>query len=249
MKIAFLFLTRCNHHSEICWNLFFKNINPDLYSIYCHPKSIPSQVFLKNNLVKNMISTKWADISLVRATLILLANAYKEKKNSHFILLSESCVPIVNFSILYKRIKKLEQSVFHFKHLSNKLNRYQLLSPVIRNKLSFSNFYCQHQWMLLLRNDVIFFISQDLTNYFSATPASDEHYFISLMVLYKKYKNIINKKITYCDWSDQSSMHPKIYDKLNINFIHKLQKEGYLFIRKVGKTYQPDRNHIQILLS
>lgn len=249
MKIAFLFLTRCNHHSEICWNYFFKNINPELYSIYCHPKSIPSQFFLKNNLVKNMIPTKWADISLVRATLILLANAYKDIKNTHFILLSESCVPIVNFMVLYNRIKKLEHSVFHFKHLSNKLNRYQLLSPVIKNKLSFSNFYCQHQWMLLVREDVRFFIGQDLTNYFSKIAVADEHYFISLLVLNKKYKNIINKKITYCDWSDSSSMHPKIYNTININFIYKLQKEGYLFLRKISRGYQPDRNHIQILLS
>ena len=249
MKIAFLFLTRKNHNSELCWNIFFKNIENKLYSIYCHPKNTPDQDFLKKNLVSNIIPTKWADISLVRATLILLSNAYKDLDNTHFILLSESCIPIVSFNYLYKSLSKNNNSCIHFKHLSNKLNRYQQLMYNIKNKLSFEHFYCQHQWMLLIRDDVKFFISRDLTSYFSKIPVSDEHYFISLIVLYKKNKNIINKKITYCNWENNISMHPKIYNYLTPKQLFQLQNDGFYFMRKISKDFKLNRFLINALSS
>ena len=239
-KIAFLFLTRNNHNSSICWDLFFKNVDKKLYSIYCHPKTVPTQHFLKDNIVKNNIPTKWADISLVRATLVLLYNAFKDKDNCFFILLSDSCIPIINFKILYNNILKLNKSQIHYKYLYNKLNRYNLLNPNIKKKIRFSDFYCQHQWMILNKDLVSFFLKNDLTYLFNKVPVADEHYFISLLIMFSKENDILNKKITYCNWTNTQSMHPKTYSIINTELIINLQKQGFYFIRKVCKSFKPN---------
>ena len=75
-KLSFLFLTKGNHNSIDIWNLFFKNISLDKYSIYTHPKIKPTQKLLYENIIPNVVNTKWGDISLIKATLQLLKYNY-----------------------------------------------------------------------------------------------------------------------------------------------------------------------------
>ena len=189
MKIAFLFLTIKDHKCPKIWELFFKNIPHELYNIYCHPKLIPDTYFLRNNIIQNRIDTRWGDISLVRATILLYNEAYKDVTNKFFILLSDSCVPAVNFFTIYENLFKLDKNIISYKHLNNKLNRYRLLSPLMREKIEFKYFFSQHQWMILKRNLVKIFISTDYTRHFAYLPASDEHYFICVLKLFKLVLN------------------------------------------------------------
>ena len=240
-KIAFLFLTKGNHNCEIAWNLFFRNIPVSEYRIYCHPKTLPTQDFLKNNTLSSRTPTRWGDVSLIRATLLLLKTAYQDKENHYFILVSDSCIPIVNFTTLQETLFQTGRSIMAWRHIQNRLDRYQKLPVNIRAKLSFNHFYSQHQWMVLRRDHVKLAIQHSLLDAFTAVHACDEHYFVSLFyllgVLFKE-TDFLNRKVTYCDWSDVTAMHPKHFNSLDNQLIWKAHQKHCLFLRKVNPHSQ-----------
>ena len=90
MKFAFLFLTYDNINNS---EHIIKFIDKD--NLYIHPK-FPGN--LKSNLKKYVISdlvkTEWGKYSIVKATINLLKEAYKNKDNEYFILLSSDSYPI-----------------------------------------------------------------------------------------------------------------------------------------------------------
>lgn len=241
-KLAFLFLTIGKHKSEESWKLFFNNIDPLLYNIYCHPKNekLLSNSFLKSHIIPDRVNTKWGDISLVKATLCLLKYSYlDDNKNKYFILISDSCVPIIDFSTIYKKItNNNNKSIIHYKLINNREDRYNRLPLFFKNKIDYKYFYSQHQWMVLNRYHTNIFINNDFTNIFSKMHAADEHYFIIILYLKGEFKNITNHKITYCDWSDKSSSHPKEFNIINNNLLGKLYSENLFFIRKISKQYK-----------
>ena len=49
---------------------------------------------LKKYCIKDKVKTKWADISLIKATLKLFNIAFKNENNKYFILLSDKCIPL-----------------------------------------------------------------------------------------------------------------------------------------------------------
>ncbi len=236
-KLAFLFLTKGNHSCEVAWNLFFKNVDVSKYSLYNHPKSQPTQPFLKNNIIHHTTPTQWGDISLVKATLLLLQAAYTDTKNSYFILVSDSCIPVVDFQTLYYKLHSNNKSYLYYRHIGNRLDRYQKLSAVVRNKLAFHHFYSQHQWMILYRPHVKLAIDNNLISDFRWVHACDEHYFVSLFYLLGVLKReFINQKTTYCDWSDVTAMHPKTYTTITKAIINTAHRHQTFFIRKIANN-------------
>ena len=231
-KIAFLFLSIGNHKSEIIWKHFFNNIPYSEYSIYSHLKTKSTQPFLSSNKIKGVI-TNWGDISLVKATLLLLLNAYQDPSNHFFILVSDSCIPIISFRKLKNRLRKINKSWIHYRHYSNKYSRYRQLSLNLQKKISFGNFYCQNQWMCLVRPDVQCILRFPLVNEFSQVKVADEHYFISIFYLLNRLNHIYNHKITYCDWSENLA-HPKEFKYLSDEFLQDIIEKNHLFLRKVS---------------
>jgi hypothetical protein len=243
-KLAFLFLTVRNHKCPGAWELFFKDVPTDSYSIYCHPKYPPTQPMLSNNVIANITPTRWGDISLVKATILLIREALDDPENQYFILVSDSCIPIVDFRLLYESISqsgKQGLSYIHYKHIPNRLDRYSKLSPIIRNRIKWKDFNSQHQWMILNKKHAIMCMKSvpKLIKYFTKVHAVDEHFFVTLFQILGVLKNeFINKKTTFCDWSDVSSMHPKTYHKLSNQFVYNLQSTGCFFVRKVSENLQ-----------
>lgn len=239
-KIAFLFLTIQNHNCPKIWSCFFKGIPTNLYSIYCHPKKPPTQPFLRNNVIRTLIPTKWGDISLVKATLLLLREALTDNLNQHFILLSDSCIPIIDFSFLRKTLSNppfIGKSLLHYKHIANRDQRYSRLSPKIRSHLPWEKFYSQHQWMILNRkhSELCVKLSPTLLGHFNYVHAVDEHYFVTLFQLSNVLeKEILNYKSTYCNWKDKSAMHPKMFHQVSEQAILEAQHCGCFFFRKVS---------------
>ena len=110
-KIAFLFLTIDNlKHSDI-WNTYFKSIDKKKYNIYVHPKN-PDKVtddLLKNNIINELVETKHG--FLVEAMVKLMENALKDKDNKFFVFISDSCIPIKKFDIMYEELFKIDKSI------------------------------------------------------------------------------------------------------------------------------------------
>lgn len=242
--IGFLFLIKQELHAVSFWEEFFHQAPPDQYEIYVHAKH-PNQIktdWLQQNLVSHLVPTRWGDISLVKATYCLFHEAYQNKKIQQVVLVSDSCLPTVPFSVFYREITRSNKSWIHYKHLSNKLDRYQSLHPFIREKVPFTRFYSQYQWLMLQRRHLKIALEyHHWIPYFNRVPAVDEHFLISIFaylgILRREFEN---RKLTYCDWnSHPTEMHPREFKILDRRFVRRVfQEQGCLLLRKVAKGFQ-----------
>lgn len=231
MKIAFCFLTYNNIIRNDIWDKFFENVDKNKYIVFIHPKKqFPS----KYNIVKNIIPTKSkTHISVVRATIQLLRETYEsDKEITHFIFITQSCIPLYKFDDIYNFITTFKQSIISSINNHHR-ERYLNLSTTIKNLISENNFVKQHANMMLIRDDVEFLIKIDFTHHFEKILCPDEHYFINILkYLYKR--NIINKQINFCNF-DMNRTQAVEFNNINIKLINKLREYGFLFMRKVTK--------------
>ncbi|KAG5603860.1 hypothetical protein H5410_025352 [Solanum commersonii] len=99
-RVAFLFLTRGRLPLAPLWEMFFKG-HEGLFSIYIHTspdfnyEPPPSSVFYKRRIPSQAV--QWGRSTMIDAERRLLANALLDISNERFILLSESCIPFLQF--------------------------------------------------------------------------------------------------------------------------------------------------------
>lgn len=225
-KIAFLFLLVRNPNKIDEWIKFFKNANKKHFSIYVHcsfPNNITEPIFVKN-LIKNIIPTRWGDISLVKAMINLLREAYKDPEITHFHFVSDSCVPLYPFCDTYNMMTK-----------SNKSNIEYIIDNERDNErdIRFNN-YRQSQWITLIRKHVEFFLSNDYTNMFIKCEIPDESYFINTLLYIKPNEKdrIIPESLTYVCWNCDVP-RPKTYKTIDDNTISDVYSGNCLFMRKI----------------
>lgn len=238
-KIAFCFLTYDLIIRNDIWNKFFEGIDYNKYSVFIHAKNIINynQFYytFQYQYVKNPVYTKSkSDISIVKATLQLLKEAYiSDQSITHFIFLSQSCIPLYNFKTIYEKINKMNNSIISCIQ-KNKLNRYNLLDPSMKRYIHPNLFLKQQPNMMLIRDDVSRFIREDYTEYFKELECPDEHYFINIMInLFKK--RFIIKQITFCNPILDRTQALE-FNNINNDFINTIKGLGFLFMRKVGKN-------------
>ena len=236
MKIALCFLTYKNLSQNIFWKNLIKD-NLDKYSIFIHNKYEfdDKNDFFYKYCLNNKIKTEWGTISLVKATLLLFKEAIKDKNNEFFVLLSDKCIPLYNLDYIYKSIFKINNNIISSydrnKERFNFMNNKEFISK--------ENFKKQHQWMILNRNTVIFFLENNFLEDFGDNfYIPDEHYFINVI---NKYNIMyLNKLITYTNWNEPSDLEiykkfPKTYTKISKKLIKKIREyNNYFFIRKIG---------------
>jgi len=243
-KLAFCFLTIDNIHQDKYWQLFFNN-NNDRYNIYIHPK-YPDKVsnYFKKYIIKELIETKWGDLSLVNATINLYREAYKDEDNKIFILVSDSCIPIYDFDYIYNKFI----NEYDMNNVINIINtRDNQITLHYNNRFiplhkknpkmfpSFNKFKKQSQWCAFNRPTVNFIINNNYTELFNTSHVPDEHYFINIFEYFNiPYKNI---KMTFDNWIEKSDNKykpfPKTYTKINPKIINNIKKTKALFMRKV----------------
>lgn len=246
MKIAFCFLTYDDIIRYDIWNTFFENIDENKYNVFIHPKNIGINITkykFKYNIIKNRIITKGKDdISIVQATLKTLEEAYEYDKNiSHFIFLSQSCIPIYNFDTIYKIIMASQYSIISLIE-NNKKDRYNQLLASFKKYIHINNFVKQQPNMMLIRNDVADLIRNNYSIYFQHIQCPDEHYFINIMISILK-KKFIKKQIHFCN-PDFNRTQALEFNNINKDFIDKIRKYGFLFMRKVTVKSIIDTNYL-----
>ncbi|KAA3485968.1 Advillin [Gossypium australe] len=110
-KIAFMFLTPSSLPFEKLWDMFFRG-HEGKFSVYVHAsKGKPvhvSRYFLNRDIRSDEVV--WGKISMVDAEKRLLAHALQDTDNQHFVLLSESCVPLHNFDYIYNYLMHANMS-------------------------------------------------------------------------------------------------------------------------------------------
>ena len=237
MTIAFCFLTIGDLKKGDYWKSFFANVESNKYNIYINNKiKIVDPYFQKYVIPNRYTHTKWAHISLIIATLKLFQEALKEPTNEYFVLLSDSCIPIVSFNKVEEFILSNDSNIFqNVQHTSNSKGINQRfknadLSYITKDVISKAS-----QWTILKRDFVEFCVKNvDLINKFGTDFwCPDEHYFIVLCIKNGfQYKSI---DYTFMDWNT-SPCHPKVFTNLKQQQLIELQ-QSYLFLRKVSPKF------------
>ena len=142
-KIAFCFLLYEHIKHNSIWENFFLEDSNCTHNIYSHikKKSPKTHSWIERNKV-NTISTKWCDESLVFAWILMLKKALKDKSNKYFILLSDQCIPLYNYTTLYNKITRSKKSRIHLNTNISLFNK---------KVYDFTGLYYADQWMVLNR--------------------------------------------------------------------------------------------------
>jgi len=238
-KLALLFLTRADHLCPGGWTEYLASGKGEI-SIIGHAKNPEAltQNFLKENQIPKHISTRWADISLVRATILLLKEALEDSSLTHFVLLSESCIPTKSFPALIEFLKTDARSwIFHESRkeidpkLHLKVKRFDELSFIPPEQRRF-----QSQWMLLNREVAEIIAGNDLTKLFENVFAPDEGYFITLLMMMGfPAEEIINDKITWSRWGEDAG-HPDHFETLTGEHWSEALRASGFFARKFTES-------------
>ncbi|XP_052201783.1 glycosyltransferase BC10-like isoform X2 [Diospyros lotus] len=154
-KVAFLFLARRNLPLDFLWRSFFENADVANFSIYVHSEpgflfdeSTTRSAFFYDRQLTNSIKVAWGEASMIQAERLLLGVALEDPANQRFVLLSDSCVPLYNFSYIYSYLMASPKS-FVDSFLDKNESRYNPeMSPIIpKNKWRKGS-----QWISLVRS-------------------------------------------------------------------------------------------------
>lgn len=253
-KIAFMFLTKGPLPLAPLWERFFKGHS--LYSIYIHslpsyePRFPSTSVFYDRQIPSQI--AEWGRMSMCDAERRLLANALLDISNEYFILVSESCIPIYNFTVIYHYITRSKYSFMGAFDDPGPFGRGRY-NPNMLPEVNISQWRKGSQWFEVNRKLASIIIS-DSTYYPKflefCRPACyvDEHYFPTLLTI--RAPNLMaNRSLTWVDWS-RGGAHPATFGAPDITemFMKKLH-EGkeclyndkpstvcYLFARKIAPS-------------
>lgn len=167
---------------------------------------------------------------MVEAERRLLANALLDYSNQRFVLLSESCIPLFNFSTVYTYL-------MNSKH--NFVESYDLEGPVGRGRyniqmsptLTVDQWRKGSQWFQMDRDLAVEVISDKkyfsvFKNYCDGQCYADEHYLPTLVSMNFGERNS-NRTLTWVDWS-KGGPHPGKFNRMDVTeeFLEKLRGEN-----------------------
>lgn len=206
-------------------------------------------VFLWTLSFSHLQHVEWGTVSLVDAEKRLLANALLDFSNERFVLLSESCIPVYNFPIVYKYLINSEYSFVESYDDPSRYGRGRYNRKMLPD-IKLFQWRKGSQWFEIHRALAVHVVSD--TKYYSVfkkycRPACypDEHYIPTYLNMFHGPRNA-NRTVTWVDWS-LGGPHPATYMKVNVteSLIQSIRNNGtecsynsemssicYLFARK-----------------
>ncbi|KAG6558084.1 hypothetical protein Mapa_000265 [Marchantia paleacea] len=220
-KIAFMFLTKGPLPLYKLWEKYFKG-HRDLFSIYVHATpgfrlDVPySSVFYGRQIPSQ--EARWGEMSMCDAERRLLANALLDFSNERFVLLSESCIPVFNFTMFYDHVINSRASFVGAFDDPGPFGRGRY-NPNMEPEVRVEQWRKGAQWFEVSRKHAIFIVSD--TKYYpkfrdfcKPNCYVDEHYITTMMFI--EFPNeIANRSVTSVDWSRGGS-HPAMFNKHDI---------------------------------
>lgn len=188
----------------------------------------------------------------------LLANAFLDQSNQRFILLSESCIPLFNFTTIYNYLMNSKVSFLASFDDPRKQGRGRY-NPKMLPNITIQDWRKGSQWFELHRELAILVISDQkyysiFEQYCHPPCYNDEHYLPTLAKILFPDQISKNRGITWVDWSHVAS-HPGRFIKSDITqeFLNLIRfgltnctyngnvtSMCFLFARKfVGDTLKP----------
>ncbi|KAK3021004.1 hypothetical protein RJ639_046034 [Escallonia herrerae] len=230
-KVAFMFLTKGDLPLAPLWEKFFRG-HEGLYSIYVHCQSsfngtFPGESVFRGRRIPSK-EVEWGKFSMVEAERRLLANALLDFSNQRFVLLSESCIPLFNFSTIYSYLINSTETF---------VESYDLWGPVGRGRynyrmkplISLEQWRKGSQWFEGDRHLALEVVSDRryfplFKKYCKPACYSDEHYLPTFVSLRSWMKNS-NRTLTWVDWS-KGGPHPAKFSRTHVT-LELLQEMRY----------------------
>lgn len=209
-KIAFLFLILDNPNFPQIWDYYFKG-NENKINIYIHPKYPLEHTWKPQHIIKNLKPTGWGFI--VDAYMELFKTAYQNKENYKFITISESCVPIKPFDVLYNEQinNNISLSLIKIMKISNYDYNARLSKEI---KFKFKNHLIKHYARMCLTRTHVNDLIQNIQNVkiFGKMHVGDEFFLSSITPL----KNYIDMAVTFDDWEYVDKIKKKIKNDIKL---------------------------------
>ncbi|KAK6925275.1 Glycosyl transferase, family 14 [Dillenia turbinata] len=230
-KVAFMFLTRGPLPLGPLWEKFFKG-NEGLYSIYVHMH--PSfnltihedSVFYMRRIRSKIV--EWGKPNMVDAEKRLLSNALLDFCNERFVLLSESCIPLFNFTTIYNYLINSKESFIESYDDPSKVGRGRYNKQMLP-AISLSDWRKGSQWIEVNRKLAIEIISDKkyyelFQKQYIEINCMDEHYIPTLANMLFTTQNS-NRTITWVDWSHRGKHRPAEFEgaSISIEFINHIR--------------------------
>jgi hypothetical protein len=236
-KIAFLFLVIDDINFPNIWDFYFRNFE-DKINIYIHPKNPNKTKWHKECIIRDLRETSWGHI--VDAYRALFTEALKDKDNVKFITVSESCVPIKPFDVMYHDIMYNKNESF-VKILPIKSYDWQtrindkIIDTVGENKL------IKHYARMCLSRTHIeqLLASKTKLDLFIRTHVGDEFFLSSITPL----SNINNFAVTFDDWEFVEKQKKDIKNIIKQLYI---EQETYKNIDNTSKILNLKSQHDEI---
>jgi hypothetical protein len=244
-KIAFCFLIYDCINCEELWNIFFKNVDPNKYSIYIHYKTNKPLKYFEKYKLDNCIETKYADVSLAKAYNVLFKKAYEDIDNYKFVIVSGSCIPFKSFDFIYNKLISDNKGYFNVCPKTQCFPNCEILLDFISKKYVSKS----HNWFILNRKLVesLCIDKDDILNaQFKKIYAPEEYYYITYINLLNLNDEIIttfntaNTATTFTNWVGMDYKFPndrgvKNYATISKEEIEYLLHSECLFGRKFNR--------------
>ncbi|XP_051115573.1 glycosyltransferase BC10-like [Andrographis paniculata] len=236
-KIAFLFIARNRVPLDIVWDKFFKGDVENRFSVYVHSRpgflltmATTRSTYFLDRQINDSVQVDWGEASMIQAERNLLRHALMDKFNERFLFLSDSCIPLYNFSYTYNYIMSASTS-FVDSFADTKEGRY---NPKMHPVIPVENWRKGSQWVVLTRKHAEIVVNDDtvypmfqrhckkrsLPEFWRDDPfpadgskehncIPDEHYVQTLLAQKGLEGEITRRSLTHSSWDLSSSRDPK----------------------------------------
>nr|VDD19478.1 unnamed protein product [Brassica oleracea] len=207
VKVAFMFMTGGALPLATLWDKFFEG-HEGFYSIYVHTnpsfqESYPeTSVFYSRRIPSQPVY--WGTSSMVDAEKRLLANALLDQSNQRFVLLSDSCIPLFDFTTIYDYLTGTNLSFIGSFDDPRKSGRGRY-NPKMYPQINVTHWRKGSQWFSTTRELALHILAD--TKYYKIFDQHckppcymDEHYIPTLVHMFHGEMSA-NRTLTWVDWS------------------------------------------------
>ncbi|XP_065877556.1 glycosyltransferase BC10 isoform X2 [Euphorbia lathyris] len=223
-RIAFLFIARNRLPLDMVWDAFLKVIDVLQGVFSSRARNLNFQFTFILGLA--LYSVDWGEATMIQAERILLRHALEDPQNERFVFLSDSCIPLYNFSYTYDYIMSTATS-FVDSFADTKDGRY---NPKMAPVVLVDKWRKGSQWVVLTRkhaevvvNDTKVFLTfqqhcrrKSLPEFWRDRPLPadpskehncipDEHYVQTLLAQEGLEGEITRRSLTHSSWDVSST--------------------------------------------
>lgn len=235
-KIALLFITTGDLNHNNFWKQYLQD-HWDKFNVYIHSKNSIKDKFFKPFVIPKRVPTSWTNT--IKAEKALLTSAYRIPENYKFILLSESCIPLVDPQTLYNTLVNDDKSYFYWTGSGwwESGNPREVLDLPVEHRKG------NHMWFTLNRKHAEICVKdKKIIEIIAKYPHDQESYPSSLFSIHGCLEEVVNFGYTYVDWSrpEAGGAHPHAFytpNQEDFDMLIAARQRGHLFARKFAKKY------------